>query len=110
MIAAFTQSLELTYHWENYISIFFQIEWDMIVVTVFLSILNQMEFHLVQKLKLSPGSYPNQFEIKSKYCFLSVPQEHARKLTLKPVVCLLWIKSFSLQVVRSIHSWIPDAF
>ena len=26
-------------HWENYISIFLQIEWDIIVVTVFLSIL-----------------------------------------------------------------------
>ena len=35
-------------HWENYISISSHIEWDMIVVTVFLSILNQMEFHLVQ--------------------------------------------------------------
>ena len=35
-------------HWENYISIFFHIEWDMIVVTVFLWILNQMEIHLVQ--------------------------------------------------------------
>ena len=34
-------------HWENYISISFPIEWDMIVVTVFLSILNYMEFHLV---------------------------------------------------------------
>ena len=33
---------------KNYISISFQIEWDMIVVTVFLLILNQMEFHLVQ--------------------------------------------------------------
>ena len=29
----------------------FQIEWDMIVVTVFLSILNQMEVNLVQNLK-----------------------------------------------------------
>ena len=33
-------------HCENYISFF--IEWDMIVVTVLLSILNQMEFNLVQ--------------------------------------------------------------
>ena len=30
------------------ISISFQMEWDMIVVAVFSSILNQMEFHLVQ--------------------------------------------------------------
>ena len=29
----------------------FSFPWDMIVVTVFLSILNQMEFHLVQKRK-----------------------------------------------------------
>ena len=35
-------------HWENYISISFHIEKDMIVVTVFYSILNQMEFYLVQ--------------------------------------------------------------
>ena len=38
-------------HWEYYISISFHIEWDMIVVTVFLSILNQMEVHLVQKIE-----------------------------------------------------------
>jgi len=38
-------------HWENYISISFQIEWDMIVVTVYHSILNQMELHLVQNRK-----------------------------------------------------------
>ena len=33
------------------ISISFQIEWDMIVVTVFISILNQIKFHLVQNRK-----------------------------------------------------------
>ena len=38
-------------HWENYVSISFHIEWDMIVVTVLFSILNQMEFHLVQNWK-----------------------------------------------------------
>ena len=38
-------------HWENYISISFHIEWDMIVGTVFLSILNQMDFLLVQNRK-----------------------------------------------------------
>ena len=32
-------------------SISFQIEWDMILVTVFISSLNQMEFHLVQKIE-----------------------------------------------------------
>ena len=35
-------------HWENYTSNSFHIEWDKIVVTDFLSILNQMEIHLVQ--------------------------------------------------------------
>ena len=40
--------LKIAVHQENYISIAFYIEWDMIVVTVFLSILNQMEIHLVQ--------------------------------------------------------------
>ena len=38
-------------HRENYISISFQIELDMIVVTVLLSILSQMEFNLVQKIE-----------------------------------------------------------
>ena len=38
-------------HWENFISRSFQIEWDMIMVTVFLSIWNQMDFHLVQNRK-----------------------------------------------------------
>ena len=37
-----------TPHPGDYVSISFHIEWDMIVVTVFLSILNQMIFHLVQ--------------------------------------------------------------
>ena len=41
----------VTIHWENYISISYQIEWVMIVVTVFLSILKQMEFHLVHNRK-----------------------------------------------------------
>ena len=30
-------------YWENYVSISFHIEWDMILVTIFLSILNQMD-------------------------------------------------------------------
>ena len=38
-------------HWGNCISIFFHIEWDIIVVTVFLSILNQIDIHLVQNRK-----------------------------------------------------------
>ena len=42
---------QLTYTEKNYVSISFHIEWDMIVVTVFLSISNQMEFHLVQNRK-----------------------------------------------------------
>ena len=60
--------------WENSYSISFQIKWDMIMVTVFLSILNQMEFHLVQKSKgeLSPRSFPIQCERKWNSSFLSV--------------------------------------
>jgi len=38
-------------HWENYVSISFQIEWDMIVWTFFLSILTQMKIHWVQNWK-----------------------------------------------------------
>ena len=38
-------------HWENYIYISFHIEWDMIVATVFLSILNEMEIHSIQNRK-----------------------------------------------------------
>ena len=55
---------------ENYIAFSFPIEWDMIVVTVFLPILSQMEFNLVQKL--SPRSYPIHCERKWEYSFLSV--------------------------------------
>ena len=36
---------------DKYISNSFRIEWDMIVVTAFFSILNQMEIHLVQNRK-----------------------------------------------------------
>ena len=52
-------------HWENYISISFKIEWDMIMATVFLSILNWTEFHLIQ-------NGPIQSERKLKYSCLSV--------------------------------------
>ena len=45
------QPTAAAYTWENYISICIHIEWDMIVVTVFISILNQMEIHLVQNRK-----------------------------------------------------------
>ena len=46
-----SQQRPCSIHWENYISLSFHIEWDMIVVTVFLSISNQMEFHLVWNRK-----------------------------------------------------------
>ena len=51
-------------HWENFISISFHIEWDMIVVTVFLSILHQMEIHLVQNRKeyCNPDHIPFNFK------------------------------------------------
>ena len=53
-------------HWENSISISFHIEWDMIVVTVCLSILNQMEFHLVQNRKENCHHNHIPFNVKGK--------------------------------------------
>ena len=38
-------------YWKNFIFFSSQIEWDMFMMTVFLSIWNQMEFHLVQNRK-----------------------------------------------------------
>ena len=65
-----------TVHWENYTSNSFQIEWDMIVVTVFLSILNTNKWNSLwfrkSKGKLSPRSYTIQFQRKLKYSFVSV--------------------------------------
>ena len=58
-------------HWENYIFISFHIEWDMIVVTVFLSVLNQMEIHLVQNQKENYHHDHTPFNVKGKYSFLS---------------------------------------
>ena len=52
-------------HWENYISISFYFEWDMIVVTVFLSILNQMEIQLAQNRKENCHHDHIPFEVKS---------------------------------------------
>ena len=48
--------------WENYVSISFHIEWDMIVVTVFLLILKGKTVLKVLKGKLSPRSYSIKFE------------------------------------------------
>ena len=48
---ACTQSINQLHHWENYISISFLFEWDLIAVTVFITFLNQIEFHLVQNRK-----------------------------------------------------------
>ena len=47
----FQSRLYMIIHWKNYTSISVHIEWDMIVVTVILSILNRMEFHSVQNRK-----------------------------------------------------------
>ena len=41
----------ICFHWENCVSIYFHIEWDMIVVTVFLSIFNEIELYLAQNWK-----------------------------------------------------------
>ena len=66
---------------KNLYSISFHIEWDMIVVTVFLSILNQTEFHLVQNRKeMSRRIYPIQCERKWKYSFLCVDQRRHKIL------------------------------
>ena len=51
IITSYTSIRWFRLRWENYTSIFFHIEWDIIAVTVFLSILKQMEFHLVQNRK-----------------------------------------------------------
>ena len=51
MVRCKTSAYRQVLHWENYISFSFHIEWDMIVGTVFLSISNQMEFHLIQNWK-----------------------------------------------------------
>ena len=49
--------------WENYISISLQIEWDMIVK--FLSILNLVEFYLVQNRK--ENCHHDQLELLEKF-------------------------------------------
>ena len=87
-------------HWENYVSISFHIEWDMIVVTVFLQILNQMEFHLVQNRK------KNCFCLKTvhyRLCdasplgFLLWAQKYFRKLNLSKIVITLLNDWFSIK-------------
>ena len=55
------------YHWENYIS--FYIKWDMIVMTVFLSILNQIEFHSVQNRKENRHHDYIPFNVKGNIVF-----------------------------------------
>ena len=45
--------LQLTQHSPKWISVYFQIIWIMIGVTVLLSILNQMYFHLVQRTSVT---------------------------------------------------------
>ena len=48
---SFECNIPCTVRWEIYVSIYLHNEWDMIMGTDFLSILNQMEFHLVQNRK-----------------------------------------------------------
>ena len=48
--------------WENKFS--FQIEWNVIVVTVFLPILNQMEYHLIQNQEENCRHNRIQFNLK----------------------------------------------
>ena len=69
-------------HWENYISISFHIEWNMIAwwqfSFQFLTKWNSIWFRK-SKEKLSPRSYPIQCERKLKYSFLSVERLPDRK-------------------------------
>ena len=61
-------------HWENYVSISFHIEWDMIVVTIFFLILSQMDFYLVQNWKENCHNEYIPFNVHErdwKYSFLS---------------------------------------
>ena len=51
-------------HWENCTSNFLHFEWNMIVVTVFFSILNQMEFNLVQNRKENCHHDHTPFNVK----------------------------------------------
>ena len=61
-------------HWENYYSISFQIEWDMIVCDSFPFDFapNGNLFGTKSEGKLSPWSYPIQFERKWNSSFLSM--------------------------------------
>ena len=53
---------------KHHISNSFHIEWDMIVVTVFFPILNQMEFHLVQKIEVW---FSKELEVWFSQCVVS---------------------------------------
>ena len=66
---------------KNYDSNSFQIAWNMIVETVFLSIMNQMEFHLVQKIerKTVPTIISRSILKKWKYSFLSEEVDGGKK-------------------------------
>ena len=81
-------------HYKNSYSISFQIEWDMIVVTVILSILNQMGFYLVQNRK--------------KNCHHDdIPAGHP---TLKSIatVLRLTINLTSLHLVIVFREWVSE--
>ena len=66
-------------HWENYISICFHIEWDMVVVTVLLSILNQMEFHLIQNRKENCHHDHIPFNLKGNEILVETPRGAVRR-------------------------------
>ena len=70
-------------HSEKYISFSFQIEWNLIVVTVFLFIISQMEFHLVQNRKLNRHFDHIPFNLKGKkILFFYVHNRGVRTLSL----------------------------
>ena len=92
----------------NYISISFHIEWDMIVMTVFLSILNQMNIHLFQNRKENCHHDHIPFNVKGK-CHAFTKNCSARtagswneslissRVDTIPCLFLAWIASFPCQ-------------
>ena len=90
-------------HWGNYISLSFYIEWDMIVVTVFLSICwtkwNYIWFRK-SKGKLSLQSYPITCERKWKTSFLSANRTAVFGRPLSPLGVLTPLKPHKAMYYR----------
>ena len=74
--------------WENEYYIFFQIESDTIVVTVSLSILNQIEFHLVQNQ--NENCYHDRISFNLKGYVSIVFSEYSPTQPLKSILLSQW--------------------